>query len=165
MYFSGWCGILFVVWRPTEITVRWWPIGLRWEVPESERERLHSLFVALGDESALQTQAVDPATVRLVVESTRARVRCTLVELGPDAAAAPSLEFLRRACHDYLDVMGPSSSLCSSMCMSRCTNAVVHLRATFAMVAEFIGREYRLRSATRLAQTIQVSDLRIQKGN
>jgi hypothetical protein len=33
------------------------------------------------------------------------------------------------------------------------------------MVAEFIGREYRLRSATRLAQTIQVSDLRIQKGN
>lgn len=150
-YPSGWRGILFVVrrLRHREITLGGLPIGSRWDVLKSERDILHPLFVALGDEPALQAEAVDPPTVRAAVESIRVRVTSTLVELGPDAAAAPSLEFLRRACHEYLDIASDLEDW----------QKVARLRATFCMVAEFIGREYRLRSATRLAGTIELPDL------
>ncbi|HEY2768363.1 MAG TPA: hypothetical protein VGI76_08900 [Solirubrobacteraceae bacterium] len=133
--------------------IRGLPIGLRWEVPESERGRLHVLFIAFGDESALQAQVVDPQTFHVAVESIKVRLTNALSELDPDAAAVPGLEFLRRSCHEYLGATSERKD----------RQKVAQFLAAFCMVAEFIGREYRLRVATRLAGAIEVSALRKRK--
>jgi hypothetical protein len=134
--------------RLKDVTVRGSPIGLRWEVPKSERDLLHSLFVALGDEPALQAEAIDFQAVCVAVESIRAQLTSTLSELGADAVVAPSLELLRSSCHEYLDITSNQADW----------QKVAHLRASFCMVAESIATGYKLRSAERLVSSMQMRD-------
>jgi hypothetical protein len=129
------------------------------EVTRSERDLLHTLFVGLGDLRALLAREVDVQSVGLAVQSITADLTRALQELGPDCAVGSSLEMLRAACREYLDAMAHRPG--SSFSPFQFTQAVMRLRAIFAMVAEFIGSEYRLQSATRLAAAIPVFDLRV----
>ena len=138
----------------------WGPLAAELEPQPGERDQLHPLFVFLRDRRALLDASRDRAYTPYVtesVESIREELTTTLKALPPDAAAAPRLETLRKACREYLDAVASTHEE-SATTAADFASALSQLRASFYEIAEWVGERYGLPSAIELAADMRAAD-------
>ena len=138
----------------------WGPLAAEFEPQPGEREQLHPLFVFLRDRRALLDASRERAYTPYVtesIESIREELTTTLKALPPDAAAAPRLETLRKACREYLDAVG-SADEPSAEAAADFASALSQLRASFYEVADWVGEHYEVPAASELAADMRAAD-------
>jgi hypothetical protein len=143
-------------WKITALSIGW-PPGATISPVEGDREKLHRLFVYLGDRRLLLFGYGTSSGI-VTLEELRARaddIRSggllgTLQELGPDSSVAVWIEKLQDACQELITMASDSIAAKVEPNASEVAPAVDDLRAAFALAAGQIADKYDLRAARRL---------------